>query len=119
MEYDFDQRVRNPPDNAVNALISFGNSLVYTTCLTEIYRTQLSPLISFLHEPGNRRFSLAQKFFHTGDGLLSLFPTRTWRIGQRGSRSELKESDGSRVALSEDRRTSCRHARSGAGWSAS
>lgn len=57
--YDFKQRVRNPPDNAVNALISFGNSLVYTSCLTEIYRTQLSPLISFLHEPGNRRFSLA------------------------------------------------------------
>jgi len=58
-KYDFNQRVKNPPDNAVNALISFGNSLVYTTCLTEIYRTQLSPLISFLHEPGNRRFSLA------------------------------------------------------------
>ena len=58
-KYDFDRRVKNPPDNAVNALISFGNSLVYTTCLTEIYRTQLSPLISFLHEPGNRRFSLA------------------------------------------------------------
>lgn len=58
-KYDFDQRVKNPPDNAVNALISFGNSLVYTTCLTEIYRTQLSPLISFLHQPGQRRFSLA------------------------------------------------------------
>lgn len=58
-KYDFDKRVKNPPDNAVNALISFGNAMVYTTCLTEIYRTQLSPLISFLHEPGNRRYSLA------------------------------------------------------------
>lgn len=58
-KYHFQNRVKNPPDNAVNALISFGNALVYTTCLTEIYRTQLSPLISFLHEPGNRRFSLA------------------------------------------------------------
>jgi len=58
-KFDFSQRVRNPPDNAVNALISFGNAMVYSTCLTEIYRTQLSPLISFLHEPGNRRFSLA------------------------------------------------------------
>jgi CRISP-associated protein Cas1 len=27
-KYDFDLRVRNPPDNAVNAVISFGNSLV-------------------------------------------------------------------------------------------
>lgn len=58
-KYDFDKRVKHPPDNAINALISFGNSMVYTTCLTEIYRTQLSPLISFLHEPGDRRYSLA------------------------------------------------------------
>lgn len=58
-KYDFEKRVRQPPDNAINALISFGNAMVYTTCLTEIYRTQLSPLISFLHEPGDRRYSLA------------------------------------------------------------
>lgn len=58
-KYDFEKRVKQPPDNAVNALISFGNSMVYTTCLTEIYRTQLSPLISYLHEPGDRRYSLA------------------------------------------------------------
>jgi len=58
-QFDFSHRVKNPPDNAVNALISFANSMVYTACLTEIYRTQLSPLISFLHEPGERRFSLA------------------------------------------------------------
>lgn len=58
-QYDFNKRVKQPPDNAVNALISFGNAMVYTTCLTEIYRTQLSPLISFLHEPGERRYSLA------------------------------------------------------------
>ncbi len=56
---EFSKRVKRPPDNMVNALISFGNSLVYTTCLAEIYRTQLSPLISFLHEPGSRRFSLS------------------------------------------------------------
>jgi CRISPR-associated protein Cas1 len=58
-QYDFSRRVKNPPDNAVNALLSFGNSLTYTVCLSEIYRTQLSPLISYLHEPGERRFSLA------------------------------------------------------------
>lgn len=57
--FDFKKRVKNPPDNAVNCLISFANTLVYTSCLSEIYRTQLNPLISFLHEPGERRFSLA------------------------------------------------------------
>jgi CRISPR-associated protein Cas1 len=55
----FERRVRRPPDNEVNALISFGNSVVYTACLSEIYRTQLAPTISYLHEPGVRRFSLA------------------------------------------------------------
>ena len=55
----FEKRVRRPPDNPINAAISFGNSLMYAACLTEIYRTQLNPTISFLHEPGDRRFSLS------------------------------------------------------------
>jgi len=57
--FSFRERVKRPPDNAVNALVSFGNSLMYTACLTEIYRTQLNPTVSFLHEPSERRFSLA------------------------------------------------------------
>lgn len=56
---DFERRVKQPPDNMVNTLISFANGLVYATTLTQIYRTQLDPTISFLHEPGYRRFSLA------------------------------------------------------------
>ncbi|WP_240662917.1 type I-B CRISPR-associated endonuclease Cas1b [Acidilutibacter cellobiosedens] len=55
----FDKRVKRPPDNMVNSLISFINSLVYTTTLSEIYKTQLNPTISYLHQPGTRRFSLS------------------------------------------------------------
>jgi CRISP-associated protein Cas1 len=58
-ELEFTKRVRRPPDNIVNALISFTNGLVYAASLSQIYRTQLDPTISFLHEPGVRRFSLA------------------------------------------------------------
>ncbi len=58
-EIKFEKRQKHPPTNPINALISFGNSLVYTTVLSEIYKTQLNPLISFLHEPGDRRFSLS------------------------------------------------------------
>jgi CRISP-associated protein Cas1 len=58
-DVEFKKRVRRPPDNMVNALMSFTNGLVYTACLSQIYRTQLDPTISFLHEPGFRRFSLA------------------------------------------------------------
>lgn len=58
-EFEFAERVKHPPANEVNALISFGNSLCYTVALDAIYHTQLNPTISFLHEPGVRRFSLA------------------------------------------------------------
>ncbi len=57
-EIDFEKRVKRPPDNMVNTLISFVNSLVYVTCLTEIYKTQLHPAVSYLHSAGERRFSL-------------------------------------------------------------
>lgn len=58
-EVEFDKRVKNPPDNMMNALISFINGLIYANCLKEIYKTQLNPTISYLHEPGTRRFSLS------------------------------------------------------------
>ena len=48
----------HPPDNMINSLISFVNSLIYSKTLTEIYHTQLNPTISYLHEPGSRRYSL-------------------------------------------------------------
>lgn len=54
----FDKRVKNPPDNAINSLISYVNTIVYTRVLSEIYKTQLNPTISYLHEPSERRFSL-------------------------------------------------------------
>lgn len=57
-EIDFDKRVKRPPDNMINTLISFINSLMYVSCLSEIYTTQLNPTISYLHSAGERRFSL-------------------------------------------------------------
>ncbi len=58
-EICFEKRTKRPPDNMINSLISFVNSLIYTTVLGEIYKTQLNPTISYLHEPGERRFSLS------------------------------------------------------------
>ncbi len=57
-EIHFEKRVMHPPDNMINSLISFVNALIYAKILSEIYRTQLNPTISYLHEPGVRRFSL-------------------------------------------------------------
>lgn len=52
-------RTKKPPQNEVNALISFGNMICYSECLRAIQQTQLNPTISFLHTPGERRYSLA------------------------------------------------------------
>lgn len=58
-DFTFHKRERRPPKDPINALISFGNSMMYTTTLGEIYKTQLDPTISYLHEPSTKRFSLS------------------------------------------------------------
>jgi len=57
-DIEFEKRVKNPPDNAINSVISYVNTIIYTRVLSEIYKTQLNPTISYLHEPSERRFSL-------------------------------------------------------------
>lgn len=58
-KFDFEKRIKNPPIGYINSLISFGNSLMYAVCLSEIYRTRLNPYIGFIHEPGSKKHSLA------------------------------------------------------------
>ncbi len=58
-DFDMQGRSYRPPLNEINALISFGNMMCYSQCLRTIHQTQLNPTISFLHEPGTRRFSLS------------------------------------------------------------
>ena len=58
-DFEMGNRTKQPPQNEVNALISFGNMVCYTVCLRAIHQTQLNPTISYLHKPGERRYSLA------------------------------------------------------------
>lgn len=57
-EFRFVKRERRPPAGPLNALISFGNSLLYVTVLGEIYRTHVDPRIGYLHSTNFRKFSL-------------------------------------------------------------
>jgi CRISPR-associated protein Cas1 len=57
-DFHFEDRSKRPPQNELNALVSFGNSLLYTTTLSEIYKTHLDPRIGFLHTTNDRRFTL-------------------------------------------------------------
>jgi CRISPR-associated protein Cas1 len=58
-DFAMNKRVKRPPDNPINALVSFGNMLLYTKTLTQLYHTHLNQTISYLHEPMERRFSLS------------------------------------------------------------
>lgn len=57
-DFEFRERSRRPPKNYMNTLISFGNSLMYSICLSEIYKTHLDPRIGYLHSTNFRRFTL-------------------------------------------------------------
>lgn len=58
-DFIMNKRVKRPPDNPINALISFGNSILYSKCISQLYHTHLEQSISFLHEPSEGRFSLS------------------------------------------------------------
>lgn len=58
-DFEMGTRTKQPPRNEVNALISFGNMMCYSQCLRAIHQTQLNPTISYLHLPGERRYSLS------------------------------------------------------------
>ena len=58
-DFSMDGRSKMPPRNEANALISFGNMMCYSQCLRAIHQTQLNPTISYLHTPGERRYSLS------------------------------------------------------------
>ncbi len=58
-DFVMELRTKQPPQNEVNALISFGNMMCYSETLRTIHHTQLNPTISYLHSPGERRYSLS------------------------------------------------------------
>lgn len=53
------RRIRRPPPDPVNCLMSFFNMLLYSTCASELAKTHLDRSVSFLHAPGTGRRSLS------------------------------------------------------------
>ena len=58
-DFIMNKRVRRPPDNPMNAMVSFGNMMLYGKTISALYQTHLDQRISFLHEPSEGRFSLS------------------------------------------------------------
>ena len=66
-----DRRIRRPPPDPVNCLMSFLNMLLYSACANELAKTHLDRSVSFLHAPGAGRHSLAIDMAETFRPVLS------------------------------------------------
>lgn len=53
------RRIRRPPPDPVNCLMSFFNMMLYSACSSELAKTHLDRSIAFLHSPGAGRLSLS------------------------------------------------------------
>ena len=58
-DFTFDGRVRRPPTDPVNALLSFAYSLVNHECASALQGVGLDPYVGFLHQDRPGRMSLA------------------------------------------------------------
>ena len=61
-DFSFEKRTRRPPLDAINAMISFGNTLLYNFVLQAIWKTSLDPRIGIVHSTTSRSYSLNLDF---------------------------------------------------------
>jgi CRISPR-associated protein Cas1 len=100
---NFASRTKQPPKDPVNALISFGNSLMYTAILSELYKTVLDPTVSYLHEPSTKRFSLSLDFAEIFKPLV-VDPLILTLLNKRRIQEKHFETEGDAVYLNEEGR---------------
>jgi CRISPR-associated endonuclease Cas1 subtype I-B len=61
-DFGFSARSRRPPLDPLNAMISFGNTLLYNKFLQIIWKTSLDPRFGVIHAANNRAHSLNLDF---------------------------------------------------------
>lgn len=61
-EFRFERRIKRPPRDELNAMISFGNTLLYNQFLQIIWKTSLDPRIGIIHASNRRSHSLNLDF---------------------------------------------------------
>lgn len=57
-EFTFEKRIKRLPNNEINAMISYGNAILYGKVASQLRRTQIDLGVSFLHEITDKRESL-------------------------------------------------------------
>jgi CRISPR-associated protein Cas1 len=56
--FELNGRIKQPPPDPINSLISYGNMIVYNAVQNQTYTTRLYPEIGYLHQPGDNSFPL-------------------------------------------------------------
>jgi group II intron reverse transcriptase/maturase/CRISPR-associated endonuclease Cas1/CRISPR-associated endoribonuclease Cas6 len=71
--WNFDARTKHPPEDPVNAMLSFGYSILYNHISTALQVEGMNPQIGFYHQTNPRYFPLAsdlqEEFRHIIDSL--------------------------------------------------
>jgi len=89
------KRSYHPPETPLNATVSFINALLYTACVSELYRTALYPGISYLHTPQTRRYSLALDLVEPFKPILAdRLVFRLWNQRVIGDKDFLADTNG-------------------------
>lgn len=57
--FEFEKRVYHPPDNPVNAMLSFGYTLLYNRLASVLQDKGFNPFLGFMHQARGRHFALA------------------------------------------------------------
>ena len=81
VDHGFKGRTRRPPLDPVNAMISYGNSIVYGLCVPPLQKAGFNTSLGILHEPGRGRNTLALDMAELIKPFLVEFPI--WAILKR------------------------------------
>lgn len=81
-DWQFVKRNRRPPEDPVNALISYGNSIVYRLCLPPLLKSGLHPALGIMHEERSGRDSLSLDLAEIFKPLIVDIPI--WKIIDEG-----------------------------------
>ena len=106
-DVEFDIRTRHPPQNAVNAILSYAYAVLTAECVCALAAVGLDPRLGVFHQPRSGRASLALDLMEpfrpliADQAVLSGFNTgqirssdageagEGWRLGEAGKRTVL------------------------------
>jgi CRISPR-associated protein Cas1 len=81
-QWKFKKRIKHPPTDPVNAMLSFGYTTLYGHCSTALQMERLNPQMGIFHEPTTRYYSLAADLQEEFRYLVDSLVLRVIRKGQ-------------------------------------